>query len=67
MVDRLGNGNWFPFERFENCDDRHRPLPDDEAATQGGGLVGPFLAALVPGGDGAAADGRFRPMDHPDL
>ena len=67
-------------DAHEKCDDRHRHLPDDEVATQGGGLAGPFLAALVPGGDGdqpagseraaggrAVSGGPFRLPDHPDL
>jgi hypothetical protein len=33
-------------------DERHRHLPDDEVAARGGGPAHPFLATLVPRGDG---------------
>ena len=35
-------------DAHQERDDRHRHLPDDEAAAQGRGPAGPLLAALVP-------------------
>ena len=41
-------------------DERHRHLPDDEAAAQGGGPAGAVLAPLVPRGDGHGPAGAER-------
>lgn len=55
-------------EADRQSDERHRHLPDDEAAAQGGGAAGAVLAPLVPRGDGhrpagaeRAAGGRAAP------
>src|SRR5262249_34319908 len=46
-------------------DERHRHLPDDEAAAQGGGAAGPVLAPLVPRGDGHRLAGTERAAGGP--